>query len=129
MGKRDMEEKSGKRMRGFVDQIQQARLARGLSIRGLADQVGVSFSVMARYERGEGSPSPHTRLKLQAWLNGNPGALVCLCRRCTKEKYLPRGWQCPICAYVYAPSVLQCAKCNGVSGLREGPGANPFFGL
>ena len=103
----------------FVHDVRQARTARGLSIRGLAATTGVSFSAWARCERGEGAPSPHTRVKLHAWLDGRTG-INCLCRRCVR--HIPRGWQCPVCACVYAPTVLQCAKCN-----REK--SNPFLDL
>ena len=103
----------------FINDIRQARRARGLSIRALAETTGVSFSAWARCERSEGTPSPHTRVKLQAWLEGR-AEINCLCLRCVKR--VARGWQCPVCACVYAPTVLQCAKCN------EGK-SNPFFDL
>ena len=103
----------------FIHDICQARRARGLSIRALAETVGVSFSAWARCERGGGAPSPHTRMKLQAWLDGREG-LNCLCLRCVSR--VPHGWQCPLCAGVYAPSVLECAKCN------DGK-SNPFYDL
>ena len=103
----------------FIHDIRQARKARGLSIRALAVAAGVGYSAWARCERGEGTPSPHTRLKLQAWMEGREG-VNCLCRRCVR--HIPHGWQCPVCACVYAPNVLQCAKCN------EGK-SNPFFSL
>ena len=103
----------------FIHDICQARKARGLSIRALAATVGVSYSAWARCERGEGSPSPHTQCKLRAWLEGRTG-MTCLCLRCVSR--VPRGWQCPVCHCVYAPDVLQCAKCNGEK-------SNPFFDL
>ena len=103
----------------FIHDIRQARKARGLSIRALSEIAGVSFSSWARCERGEGAPSPHTRCKLQAWLEGREG-INCLCRRCVGR--IPQGWQCPVCACVYAPSVLECAKCNGEKN-------NKFFDL
>ena len=103
----------------FIHDICQARKARGLSIRALATTAGVGFSSWARCERGEGAPSPHTRYKLQAWLDGRT-EMNCLCRRCVKR--IPHGWQCPLCACVYAPTVLYCAKCN-----REE--SNPFYDL
>lgn len=103
----------------FIRDICQARQARGLSIRAMTGLAGVGYSAWARCERGEGTPSPHTRLKLQAWMEGREG-VNCLCRRCVR--HIPHGWQCPVCACVYAPNVLQCAKCN------EGK-SNPFFSL
>lgn len=104
----------------FIHDIRQARKGRGLSIRALAEIAGVSFSAWARCERAEGAPSPHTRTKLQAWRDGRTG-MNCLCLRCVSR--LPLGWQCPLCHCVYAPTVLQCAKCNG------GEKSNPFFNL
>ena len=98
----------------FIHDIYQARKARGLSIRALAATAGIGYSAWARCERGEGAPSPHTRCKLQAWLDGREG-LNCLCPKCTGR--MPMGWQCPLCHCVYAPTVLECAKC----GEKENP--------
>ena len=95
----------------FVQAVMETRLQRGVSIRQMAEAAGVSFSALARCERGLGDPSPHTMLRLRAWLAQRPPSEPCQCRRC-RPPALPMGWQCPLCRSVYAPSVLECAKCN-----------------
>lgn len=40
----------------------------GLSIRALATQIGMSFSTLARIERGEGSPDNNSKVRLIEWL-------------------------------------------------------------
>ena len=95
----------------FAQTVMETRLRRGCSIRQMAEAAGVSFSAWARCERGMGNPSPHTMLRLRAWLAQRPLSEPCQCRRC-RPPALPMGWQCPLCRSVYAPSVLECAKCN-----------------
>ena len=48
--------------------VQQKREAEGLSIRSLAAIVGISFSTLARIERGEGSPDNNSKVRLLEWL-------------------------------------------------------------
>ena len=48
--------------------VQQKREAEGLSIRALAAIVGISFSTLARIERGEGSPDNNSKVRLLEWL-------------------------------------------------------------
>lgn len=43
------------------------RKAQGLSLRQLGHHIGVSFSSLARIERGEGFPSLDTRITLLEW--------------------------------------------------------------
>lgn len=40
----------------------------GLSIRALATQIGMSFSTLARIERGEGAPDNNSKIRLIEWL-------------------------------------------------------------
>ncbi len=40
----------------------------GLSIRALATQIGMSFSTLARIERGEGAPDNNSKVRLIEWL-------------------------------------------------------------
>lgn len=40
----------------------------GLSLRGLSEKIGVSFSSLARIERGEGSPDHNTQARILNWL-------------------------------------------------------------
>lgn len=40
----------------------------GLSLRGLSEIIGVSFSSLARIERGEGSPDHNTQARILNWL-------------------------------------------------------------
>ena len=105
--------KAPRRRSAFIQLVLETRLQRGVSIRQLGALAGISFSAWARCERGMGDPSPHTMLRLRAWLAQRPLSEPCQCRRCHPPA-LPLGWQCPECRGVYAPSVLECAKCNHV---------------
>jgi len=44
------------------------REGEGLSIRALADKIGVSFSTLSRLERGEGTPDNNTKIRILNWL-------------------------------------------------------------
>lgn len=59
-------------MRSFEERlvaaVKQRREALGLSIRGLAEVVGISFSSLARIERGEGQPDNNSKIRLLQWL-------------------------------------------------------------
>jgi transcriptional regulator with XRE-family HTH domain len=52
----------------LIEVMKVRRIARGLSIRALAEQVGVSFSALARLERGIGSPDSNTKARIINWL-------------------------------------------------------------
>lgn len=44
------------------------RESEGMSIRALADKIGVSFSTLSRLERGEGAPDNNTKIRILSWL-------------------------------------------------------------
>jgi transcriptional regulator with XRE-family HTH domain len=48
--------------------VKRKREAEGLSIRALSAAVGVSFSTLARIERGEGLPDNNSKIRLLQWL-------------------------------------------------------------
>jgi Zn-dependent peptidase ImmA (M78 family)/DNA-binding XRE family transcriptional regulator len=48
--------------------VKAKREAAGLSLRALANEVGVSFSTLARIERGDGSPDNNSKIRLIEWL-------------------------------------------------------------
>jgi transcriptional regulator with XRE-family HTH domain len=52
----------------LVRAVKTKREAEGLSIRGLSAAVGVSFSTLARIERGEGQPDNNSKIRLLEWL-------------------------------------------------------------
>lgn len=52
----------------LIEAVRRKREAQGLSIRALASEVGISFSSLARLERGEGSPDHNSRVRLLEWL-------------------------------------------------------------
>lgn len=52
----------------LVTALKKKRESEGYSIRGLATQIGVSFSSLARIERGEGEPDNNSRIRILEWL-------------------------------------------------------------
>jgi len=52
----------------LVAAVKRKREREGLSLRALSDIVGVSFSSLARIERGEGSPDNNSKIRLLEWL-------------------------------------------------------------
>lgn len=65
-------------MASFEDQLIQAmkrkRGAEGLSIRALSAAIGISFSTLARIERGEGQPDNNSKIRLLEWLGADAEA-------------------------------------------------------
>lgn len=52
----------------LVTAVRAKREQRGLSLRALAGEVGVSFSTLARIERGDGQPDNNSKVRLLEWL-------------------------------------------------------------
>ena len=52
----------------LVRAVKRKREAEGLSLRALSAVVGVSFSTLARIERGEGGPDNNSKIRLLEWL-------------------------------------------------------------
>ncbi len=52
----------------LVKAVARKREVEGLSIRGLSAAVGISFSTLARIERGEGQPDNNSKIRLLEWL-------------------------------------------------------------
>lgn len=52
----------------LIRAIRRKREAEGLSIRALSAAIGVSFSTLARIERGEGLPDNNSKIRLMEWL-------------------------------------------------------------
>lgn len=52
----------------LVKAVRAKRDREGLSIRALSGIVGISFSTLARIERGEGSPDNNSKIRLLEWL-------------------------------------------------------------
>lgn len=55
----------------LVRAVREKREREGLSIRALSGIVGVSFSTLARIERGEGSPDNNSKIRLLEWLGSD----------------------------------------------------------
>ena len=55
----------------LVRAVKKKREAEGLSIRALSTAVGVSFSTLARIERGEGQPDNNSKIRLLQWLGAD----------------------------------------------------------
>lgn len=52
----------------LIQAVRHKREAEGLSIRALSAVIGVSFSTLARIERGEGLPDNNSKIRLLEWL-------------------------------------------------------------
>jgi transcriptional regulator with XRE-family HTH domain len=52
----------------LIKSMKNKRLANGMSLRALSKHIGVSFSSLARMERGEGLPNHISAAKIQHWL-------------------------------------------------------------
>lgn len=55
----------------LIQAVQKKREAEGLSIRALSGAVGISFSTLARIERGDGKPDNNSKIRLLQWLGGD----------------------------------------------------------
>ena len=55
----------------LINAVRRKRESEGLSIRGLAAEVGISFSTLARIERGDGQPDNNSKVRLLEWLGGH----------------------------------------------------------
>ena len=62
-------------MRDFDNKLVEAVKSKmdreGLSVRALSKIVGVSFSTLARINRGDGSPDNNTKIRLLEWLRAD----------------------------------------------------------
>ena len=70
----------------WARQLAQRRQQAGLSLRRLGHELGVSFSSLARIERGEGLPNTHTRWIVDRWMFPELVREPCLCARCTPTR-------------------------------------------
>lgn len=52
----------------LIQALKEKREAEGLSIRALSTEIGVSFSALARLERGEGEPDNNSTIRILNWL-------------------------------------------------------------
>jgi transcriptional regulator with XRE-family HTH domain len=59
----------------LVAAVKLKREREGLSLRALSDVVGVSFSTLARLERGDGTPDNNSKIRLLEWLGAEAEAL------------------------------------------------------
>ena len=59
----------------LIEALQQKRQAEGYSLRKLSTVIGVSFSSLARMERGEGEPDHNSRIRILEWLGEEAEAL------------------------------------------------------
>lgn len=59
----------------LIKALQHKRQAEGYSLRSLSKVIGVSFSSLARMERGEGEPDHNSRIRILEWLGEDAEAL------------------------------------------------------
>ena len=57
----------------LITSLRTKREAENLSIRALGKKIGVSFSTLARIERGEGEPDNNSIIRILHWLGPEPG--------------------------------------------------------
>lgn len=62
-------------IRKLIEAMKQKRQASGYSLRKLASVIGVSFSTLARLERGEGEPDNNSRIRILEWLGDDARTL------------------------------------------------------
>jgi len=55
----------------LIKALKEKREAEGLSLRKLSAQIGVSFSTLARIERGDGEPDNNSALRILDWLGAD----------------------------------------------------------
>lgn len=55
----------------LVAALKKKREKHGLSIRGLSSEIGVSFSTLARIERGDGEPDNNSLIRILEWLGAD----------------------------------------------------------
>ncbi len=55
----------------LIEAVRKKREVEGLSIRALSTAIGVSFSTLARIERGEGQPDNNSKIRLLEWLGAD----------------------------------------------------------
>lgn len=67
----------------FARRLRHCRHTQGFSLRQLGMHLGVSFSTIARIERGDGEPDAHTRLILLRWMRPEESFPPCMCVRCS----------------------------------------------
>lgn len=58
----------------LIARLKKKRLSEGLSLRQLGSMIGVSFSSLARLERGIGEPDVHSRERIERWLETGEGS-------------------------------------------------------
>ena len=59
----------------LVAAVKRKREREGFSLRALSEVVGVSFSTLARIERGDGTPDNNSKIRLLEWLGPEAEAL------------------------------------------------------
>lgn len=99
-----------KRASPLATALRTKRLREHYSLRSLGGLLGISFSTLARIERGEGEPDIHSHHLLTAWLFPHDRLPPCHCTKClgTSRRL---GWECPRCHRCYAPTVERCPQC------------------
>jgi transcriptional regulator with XRE-family HTH domain len=60
------------------NRVEAERNSRGLSLRKLGLETGISFSTLARTRNGLGEYSPETARRLRIWLDGDGGETIAL---------------------------------------------------
>jgi transcriptional regulator with XRE-family HTH domain len=58
----------------LIKVMKKKRHASGYSLRKLASVIGVSFSTLARIERGDGLPDNNSRIRILEWLGDEANA-------------------------------------------------------
>jgi transcriptional regulator with XRE-family HTH domain len=57
----------------LIKALKKKRESEGLSLRALSQRIGISFSSLARIERGEGEPDNNSTIRIVEWLGSDAG--------------------------------------------------------
>ena len=74
----------------FRQRLIRKRLVSQISLRALALITQVSYSTLARIERGDGDASPYVRSRVERWLDDGAWDIACQCVRCVCKT--PEYW-------------------------------------
>lgn len=118
-------------MTDLVAEMTKRRNERGMGLREVESEVGISFSTLARYERG-GPATPKSLKRIKSWLDGTlaekaPIPMRIPCPRCG-ELHIDEGefetkphhtHACQHCGEVWRPAVVHTVGVRFLPGFKN----------